>query len=102
MQGSRVVCIVLQTNEFDLIPIAIKKRWTIPPSDLVTKINAIPEKAVGIPMTKPEKVAEPPRSSAYTLADEMMTKNENWTCISSGNFYTDVANYVPGIKHFPQ
>jgi hypothetical protein len=37
----------------------------------------MPEKAVGIPMIKPEKVAEPPSSSVYTLAEEMMTKNEN-------------------------
>jgi hypothetical protein len=41
------------------------------------KINAMPEKTVGIPMIKPEKVAEPLSISAYILAEETTTKNEN-------------------------
>ena len=37
-------------------------------------INANPANTVGIPMVKPEKVAEPFRWPAYALAEETMMK----------------------------
>lgn len=39
-------------------------------------MSARPENAVGIPMTRPENVAEPPKWSAYADDDETMMKNE--------------------------
>lgn len=50
---------------------------TAPLSVLVIGNKAIPENKVGIPMTSPEKVAVPPRCSAYALADETMLKKDN-------------------------
>lgn len=49
-----------------------------PSSYFVKGISMRPEKTVGIPMVKPENNAEPPRYSAYALADETVTKNENY------------------------
>ena len=46
----------------------------------MTGINAIPEKTVGMPITRPEKVAVPPRYSAYLLDDDTMMKKEIYGC----------------------
>ena len=46
------------------------------------KIKVIPENTVGIPIIRPEKTADPPRCSAYALAEETIIKNEN--CITIG------------------
>ena len=41
-------------------------------------MSAIPLNKVGIPITIPEKVAFPPRYSAYLLEEEIMMKNESF------------------------
>ena len=35
-----------------------------------------PENTVGIPIVNPAKVADPPKISAYKLAEETMMKND--------------------------
>ena len=57
-------------------------RAYLPLSSLVMKIKVIPENTVGIPMIRPEKTADPPRCSAYALAEETIIKNEN--CVAIG------------------
>ena len=52
-------------------------RAYLPLSSLVMKIKVIPENTVGIPIIRPEKTADPPRCSAYALAEETIIKNEN-------------------------
>jgi hypothetical protein len=52
-------------------------RADLPLSSLVMKIKVIPENTVGIPIIRPEKTADPPRCSAYALAEETIIKNEN-------------------------
>lgn len=54
-------------------------RSTIPLSCCVTKNNVIPEIKVGIPIVSPENTSEPPKRSAYTLADETMIKKESYS-----------------------
>ena len=39
-------------------------------------INVTPETAVGIPITRPENVADPPKWAAYALEDDTMMKKE--------------------------
>ena len=53
----------------------------LPLSSLVMKIKVIPENTVGIPIISPEKTADPPRCSAYALAEETIIKNENYSTI---------------------
>jgi len=50
----------------------------IPLSYLVKGIKASPANTVGIPMTMPEKVAFPPKYSAYLLDEETTIKNDNY------------------------
>ena len=45
-------------------------------SNLIRGIRARPENTVGIPITRPEKVDEPPRCSAYRLDDETTMKKD--------------------------
>lgn len=55
-----------------------KGRDITPLSYLVKGIKVSPANAAGIPMTTPEKVAFPPKYSAYLSDDEMMMKNDNY------------------------
>jgi hypothetical protein len=49
------------------------------PSSYIAKgMSASPEKTVGIPTVNPENNAVPPRCSAYALAEDTVTKNENY------------------------
>ena len=56
----------------------MKYGCVLPLSDLVIGISAIPLNKVGIPITIPEKVALPPRYSAYLLEEEIMMKKESF------------------------
>jgi hypothetical protein len=49
----------------------------LPSSYFVKGIRARPENTVGIPIVRPENNAEPPRYSAYTAAEDTVTKKEN-------------------------
>jgi len=55
----------------------------IPLSYFVKGIKESPAKAVGMPMIIPEKVAFPPKYSAYLFDDETTMKNE--TCEGRGS-----------------
>ena len=46
----------------------------LPLSYLIRGISTRPENAAGIPMTRPEKVALPPRCSAYDEEEETIMK----------------------------
>ena len=48
---------------------------SLPPSRLTSGTRVMPEMTLGMPMTSPEKVALPPKSSAYLLPEETMIKN---------------------------
>jgi hypothetical protein len=49
-----------------------------PLSYLVKGIRASPANTAGIPMTIPEKVAFPPKYSAYLFDDETTMKNDTY------------------------
>lgn len=72
---------MVYANPYKAFPIATAKHDTnkgtlyLPLSSRVTGMRVNAENTVGMPMTRPEKVLDPPRCAAYALDDETMMKN---------------------------
>lgn len=67
----------------------------LPLSYLVIGMSAMPLNKVGIPIMIPEKVALPPRYSAYLLEEEIMMKKESFRLEAIMEPCSNTAKCVP-------
>ena len=75
-RSAGVFCIRLQRLCFSKWKRCYEFFQIAPWSSFVSGINASPEKTVGIPITRPENVAVPPRYSAYWSEEDTIIKND--------------------------